>query len=38
MELPAIHVLHAHDHISIVMEKGSVEGYDVWRRTIMHDV
>lgn len=35
---PNIHVLHAHDHIVIVVEKRSVKGDDIIRVTPMHNL
>ena len=36
--LPAIHVLHTHDDILRFVHEGSIEGYDIWRTAIGHDL
>jgi len=36
--LPAIHILHTHDHIPRVVEECTVKGNDIGRSAIMHDV
>lgn len=36
--IPAVHVLHAHNHVTGIMEECSVERYNIWRGTVMHDV
>lgn len=35
---PTVHVFHAHDHVPGVVQKGPVEGYNIGRVTVVHDV
>lgn len=36
--LPNVHVLHAHDHIIVIVQEGTVEGDNVLGMAAVHDL
>lgn len=38
INIPAVHIFHAHGHVVGLVHEGAIEGDDVWRIALVHDL